>query len=279
VLWLLAGLVAAFAVGRVLADRPGVVSRIVAATVAGAVALTWPGILHAGGAPTGYGNANATLTSLGAIGALGAARAATNDEEGWRWVGLATALVVVTFLTGSVAGSASLLLALALVAVSTFYRWPGFAIGGGMIIVVAALGLTSAIALGGDPGGMGERSELRGDLWAAAADLIQEAPLWGVGPGEFAARNPVSDDSDLRQAHNGYLQAGAEFGATGLSLVLALGAWLWALLWRLRSSGRVAQFGGAALLVVALQGTVDWIWHVPAVLVVLAVMLGEASVG
>lgn len=277
VLLLLFGLVVATAVGRVLAVRRGLVPRLLATSIAGAIILTWPGLLSAGGAPTGYANANATLASLGVIAALAAARTARQAADGRAWIALGIVLALFTASTGSVAGVLSLVLALGLLGLSAVTRWPAFVIVGGLIAVSVTIGVTTTIALGDDPVGLAARSDVRGELWAAAADFVDEAPGWGIGAGEFAEQNPVSDDADLRWAHHGYLQAAAEYGIVGFLLVLALAGWVWARLWnRSFSHPAEAVLGGAGLLIVGLHAAVDYVWHVPAVMLVLAVLVGNS---
>lgn len=266
-LWLLAGLVVAAVTGRALALRVGLVSRMVASGIAGAVVLTWPGVLQAGGAPTGYANSNATLTALGVVAALDAARSGRSAPERRAWLGMAVLLVAFTVATGSVAGMLVLGAALSLLALSALARWPGFAVVGSLIAVSLTLAVTSVIALGDDPVGLGDRAGVRAELWAAAAELVDEEPVRGIGPGEFADRTPVSEDADLRWAHHEYLQVGAELGAVGLGLVLAVAAYVWGRLWWLSGSHpSAAAVGGAALAIIGLHATVDHVWHEPSVL-------------
>lgn len=278
VLLLLAGLVLATAVGRVLAARPGVVPKVVAVGVAGSLVLTWPGVLSAGGAPLGYANANATLSSLGLIAALAAAR--TEHDVGARrgWIGLAMLLGALTVATGSVAGVLALLVALGLLGLSAATSWAGFAVVGGLAAVSLSLGVTTAVALGSDIGGLGERAEVRGELWAAAADFSRDEPAIGIGPGQFAERNPVSTDADLRWAHHGYLQVAAELGLVGLVLVAALAGWVWAVLWVAAADQPAsASLAAAAVAVVGLHGTVDYVWHLSPVLAVCCALFGSGA--
>lgn len=278
VLWLLAGMVAAYVAGRMLGRRPGFIERTIAVAVAGAVAITWPGILHAGGAPTGYGNANATLSSLGVLAAMGAALHGGRRADRRCWIVVAAALTVTTLLTASLAGTASLLVALALVGLSVATRSPGFSVMGGLIAVVLVLAVTTAVAFDVDPLGFGQRAGVRAELWTAAADLVDEEPVRGIGPGQFAEHSQVSSDADLRWAHHGYLQAAAEYGLVGLLLVLALAGWAWVGVWRAAGEGcRDAAVVGGSLAIIGLHATVDYVWHVPTLMVLLAVLLGEGT--
>lgn len=274
VLLLLAGLVAATAVARGLARWPGLAHRLVATGIAGSIAFTWPGLLNAGGAPTGYSNANATLASLGVIASLSSAQSRTDPTARRAWGGLASFLLMCVVLTGSVAGALALGLALGLLGLSAVARSADFSVVGGFIAVFLGMVLTTAIALGGNLLGLRERVAVRGELWAAAVDLVEDAPIEGIGHGEFALRNPVSDDPDLRWAHHEYLQAAAEYGMPGFLLVTAVAGVVWA---RLRAASKrhpaSASFGAAATTAVGLHASVDHVWHAPAVLLVLAILV------
>lgn len=278
VLWLLAGSVVSFAVGRSLSPHAAVALPVVAVAITGSVALTWPGILQSGGAPTGYANANATLTAIGVIAAIGAALHADRPLDRRTWIGLGCVLVVATVLTGSVAGVASLLVALVLLGLSLATRWPAFAVAGGLIAVSLALGTTTAIALGGDPAGLGDRAGVRGELWSAAADIARDDPVDGIGPSEFADANPVSRDADLRWAHHGFLQVAAELGFVGLGGVLAIIAWVGGRSWSLAERRPVsAALAASVMAVVGFHGVVDYTWHTPTVVLVASLLLGVTT--
>lgn len=278
VLLLLFGLVISTAVGRVLSRRPGLVSRLVALGVVGALVLTWPGVLAAGGAPLGYANGNATLSALGLIAALGAARAELEVATRRSWIGLAALLGALTVATGSVAGVLALAAALALLGLSAVTRWAGFAVAGGLVAVSLTVGVTTAVALGSDVGGIGGRVDVRGELWAAAADFARDEPVTGIGPGQFAAQNPVSADADLRWVHNEYLQVAAELGLVGLALLAGLVGWAWATLWTTaRDQPATAAVAAAAVTVVGLHAAVDHVWHLPPVVLTGSLLLGAGT--
>lgn len=275
---LLAGLVIATTAGRMLAVRPGLVPRMVAVGVAGSIVLTWPGALSAGGAPLGYANGNATLASLGVVAAIAAARDEHDLAIRRGWMGLAGLLGAFTVATGSVAGIIALTVALGLLGLSAVTRWAGFAVVGGLIAVSLTVGVTTAVALGSDLGGLGHRADTRGELWAAAADFVSEEPLRGIGHGQFAEQNPVSADADLRWAHHGYLQVAAEQGLVGLFLVTALAGWVWATLWTASAPRPVsASLAAVAATVVGLHAAVDYVWHLPPVLLVTGALLGAGT--
>lgn len=279
VLLLLAGLVLATATGRVLGSRrPGLVPKVVAVGIAGSIVFTWPGVLQAGGAPLGYANGNATLASLGLIAALDAARYESDVALCRDWLGLGGLLGMCTVATGSVAGVLALAVALGLLGLSAVTRWAGFAVIGGLIAVSLTVGVTIAVALGSDIGGLEERAELRGELWAAAAGFADDEPLRGIGPGKFAERNMVSADADRRWAHHGYLQVAAEHGLAGLVLVAALAGWVWATLWTAALHRPApASLAAAAATVVGLHASVDYVWHLPPVLLMTFTLLGTGT--
>lgn len=279
IVWLLVGCATAFATGRWLTERePLVVHRIVALGVAGAVVVTLPGVLQAGGAPLGYANANATLVSLAVLAALGVTVTEQEPRVRTAWLVVTSGLAAAEVATGSVAGILCLVVGVGLLTASALTRRPLAVLLGGAVVVMIVLGATVAIAHGADLASLGERAATRGQLWEAAAELTAEHPHRGVGPGGFEARNLVSHDADLRWAHHGYLQVSAEAGLVGLALVLALLGWAYARLGlaAIRNPHRAA-LGAAALTVVALHATVDHVLHHPVLVLTLALLVGSST--
>lgn len=277
ILWLLAGLTASVAIGRRVARATDLLPGAVAAATAGAIAITYPGLMRAAGAPTGYANANATLAAVGAIAAASAAQRAVPGPARQGWTALTAALAVATVATGSVAGTLVLAVAAVLLAGAAVTRWPATTIAGGAIAVSLALGITVSAAVDDDPW-LASSDVVRVELWSGAAEVAKEQPWRGHGGGAFADRNPVTDDTDLRWAHHEYLELAVELGGVGLLLAIAVG--IWAHL-RLTVAARrrpaPATLAAAALTVVALHGTVDHVWHAPAVLLLVALLLGDAT--
>jgi putative inorganic carbon (hco3(-)) transporter len=268
---LLVGLAGAVALGRHLTAWPGLVPKAVAAAIAGAFALTYPGLLGGGGAPTGYANTNATLAAVGAVSAVAAARQVPPGPDRQAWTGLAVGLAAVVLLTRSTAGGIVLLLVGALLISGLRSRWPPIAAVGGAIAVSLALGITTAMAVD-DTFPLASSDLVRVELWSAAVDLAQEEPIRGLGAGAFEDRNPVTRDADLRWVHHEYLEIAVELGGVGLLLVVVLGL---ATLLRLAAAGRGGLVGSAALTIVALHGVVDHIWHAPVVLLMAALLVGD----
>jgi O-antigen ligase len=153
-------------------------------------------------------------------------------------------------------------------------------------LFVAALAVTvalGAIRLGTGTGPLdrlvqGTISEGRPQLWHEALSITAARPLVGVGPGAFAVTSPTAaSDLDLRWAHNEYLQAGAESGVLGYLLATGIFLWGFAALW-MGSPGRIGALGAAALALLGIHASVDYVLHFPAVAVAGAALLG-ASVG
>ncbi len=276
---LLLGAVALAATSRRLAARqPMLVPGVVAIAVAGTNVLGFPSLLHAGGAPTGYANSNASLAALGAVAASAAAAVSPTTRLRQVWVGLALLLAVAVGATGSLAASLALALVALLALGSVVTGQVALAVVGGMVAVSLALGVTVAIAAGGDPVGLGERSGLRAELWERAIGVVHDQPARGIGPGSYVRHLPAGLDTDLRWAHHGYLQQAAEQGLVGLVLLLALVGWIYGRLWHGRSRGRARTLAGAAAVtIVALQMSVDHVLHDAAVPLTLAVLVGWAT--
>ena len=111
-------------------------------------------------------------------------------------------------------------------------------------------------------------------LWHDAIEMTAREPLLGVGAGGFAASRSVArTDPDLRWAHHEYLQAGAEMGLPGYVFVVALVAWGFVTLW-LTAAGPVSAVAAAGLGVVSTHASLDYVFHFPAVLAAVAVVVG-----
>lgn len=273
---LLVALVLAAVAGRVLADRRLPVAGPVAGGVLASFALTFPGLLGAAGAPTGYANSNATLAAVAALAAVASARAAGPGPGRQAWALAVAALAVVTAATGSVAGTAALAVGAGLLAVGARPHRARAVPLAGLVLVLATVGVTAAVAAGGATD-VRAGDEVRSDLWVAAAELAREDPVRGLGVGAFEQRNPVTDDPDLRWVHHEYLEVAVEAGAPGLLLVLTLAAWTAARLWSASTQCPLLASAAAAATVVGLHGAVDHVWHRPAPLVLAAVLVGAGT--
>ncbi len=298
---LLGGAVAAGLVGRAAASTwgQGPTLALASSSVAAAIVLSWPGATRAGGAPTGYANATATLAGLGVVAALVAARQAVRSHRARPVIRLrllAGATCAVGLLaTRSAAGVALTVVAVVLVVAPRPRSPRRRAVLGGLVAVawLGALGTTAVLAL--DEGGTGDGGtgddgrgavladvddalEGRPALWAEAVRQLRAEPLRGVGVGGYASASRVSADPDLRWAHHEVLEVAAEQGAPGLVALVGLLGGVLAVAVAADAASRAP--GNPAVAVVALvagHGLVDHVWHAPAVVLVAAAVLGTLS--
>lgn len=75
------------------------------------------------------------------------------------------------------------------------------------------------------------------DAWEAGAKMMAANPLTGVGPGAFLRAFPDFSDKYPLQAHNTFVQFGAEFGPLALVAIAVLLASCIFSLWRIRPKG------------------------------------------
>ena len=155
------------------------------------------------------------------------------------------------------------------------------AVSGGVFVAILVL----TVALGALGPGAGEGSigravvrgtitQVRVALWRDALVLMKEEPVLGVGPGRFASESPTaSSDEDLRWAHNEFLQTGAETGLLGFALTVSIFLWGFAALW-LGPPGPLAALAAAALALLGIHASVDYVLHFPAVALAGAAVVG-----
>jgi O-antigen ligase len=103
----------------------------------------------------------------------------------------------------------------------------------------------------------------------------------GVGPGHFLLHYQAGDGRGpllARYAHNEYVQTLAVLGVVGLAVLLAAGAGTAAALRRARRGPSDLRWAGvvAGLSAFAVHSSLDFLWHVPALPLVAAVLLGSA---
>jgi O-antigen ligase len=248
--------------------------RLPAAVVVGvgALALTIgiATLFLAGGGPLGYANANATLFGLAA---LGAALMVTRVDRRHRVP--ATSFAVVFAAAVAITGSAAAMAALA-AAVGVALVARGWAAPLAMAVLVAAIGLTAVLTLRDEA--PPARIETRVELWREAHELLAAHPARGLGPGTFATASAAPRDADLRWAHNEYLEMGAEEGAIGLALLLALLGW--AMLRCSATSGPDSgrAIGVASVLFVGLHASVDHVLQFWPITATTAFLVGATSV-
>ena len=157
----------------------------------------------------------------------------------------------------------------------------------------AAIGLSRSPSSSGSagPAGWNERisisSPSRGQETRAALALVRAHLLTGTGPGQATFLWSTPDRHLLvdSYAHDEYLQLAAEVGLIGVSLLLLL---LVAITRRVLSGRSVIDdpvdshcwmwAGGATSLVyLAVHSGFDFLWHVPVVVLVAAILLGLCS--
>jgi hypothetical protein len=161
-------------------------------------------------------------------------------------------------------------------------RWPAVAL---LLAGALAAGLALVVPGGSGAGGavrtvaearLNLASPDRGGALRAALRVIAEHPLTGAGPGgaDLRWKEPAGGTHFFAYAHNEYVQIAAELGLVGLALLALLLLTVARLLWSARATApSSAAWAGvvAATAAFAVHSGFDFVWHLPAV--VLAVML------
>lgn len=140
-------------------------------------------------------------------------------------------------------------------------------------------------------------ADVRGRIWSSAMTQHADAPLWGAGSRMFYAgsiqfrdEHMANWEGDALFAHNEYLQMLADYGWAGLALIVVLiTTHLWNgilfVKWFARSKfPRTGRLGSvtlslvlgslAALTATMVHALVEFHWHIPAVILTGAVLLG-----
>lgn len=165
-------------------------------------------------------------------------------------------------------------------------RWPALVLLGG-VLVAGAIGL---LATGGGAGRAAQTvAEARVNLASpdrtgalhAALRLVAQHPLTGTGPGHAYLRWKGQGHGTqlFVYAHNEYLQVAAELGLVGLVLLAVLLVAIAGLLWHTRATGRAgATWAGAvaAAAAFATHSGFDFVWHLPAVVLTVTLLVGAA---
>lgn len=263
----------AWNVGALLAWlRPILPGLALAATVGALFVAGYPAALDkADSPPLGYENANVALIAAATVGLLAAARAAPKAARVWLYAGAVTTPFVTHYI-GSRAGTITCVL---LLAVWPLTRWATRRFwqltSGGVLVagVLLVIGLAATYDSQADPSFMDDTlTEERVVLWSDALDQVQDHPVLGVGPGNFALLSPLArSDADLAWAHSAPMQVLAELGVVGFVLLAALVAWM---IWRL---GRAS----VVLTVLALQPMIDYVLDFTLVVAAIAFILGTLS--
>lgn len=122
-------------------------------------------------------------------------------------------------------------------------------------------------------------TQRRLDLWHDAVQILADKPF-GVGPGRFASMSPTAlGDRDAQQAHQEFLERGAELGWIGLALMVAIFAWAFVRLWRTPGADAVTALAAVALAGVGIHASIDYVLHAPAIPLAVAALLGTGITG
>lgn len=266
-----------------------VIARRVALPRSVPLALAATGLLAGLGATMSRAGAFAVAVGLVVLAGLRGPRATVRAALG----PFAGALVALVCLVPSMPAArppqpalalAGLCAGLALAAVvARLRRWPAVALlGGAMAVGVAAL-----LATGGVGGAAQTVAEARVNLASpdrtgalhAALGVVAEHPLTGAGPGHADLRWKGQDNGTqlFAYAHNEYAQVTAELGLVGLVLVAVLLVALGRLLWSARATqpaGTAWAGAVAAAAAFAVHSGFDFVWHLPAVVLTVTLLVG-----
>jgi O-Antigen ligase len=170
---------------------------------------------------------------------------------------------------------------LALAAMVARPRWLALVLTGGLLVAAVA----GVVASGGgvDAGQTVVQARVnlaspdRTGALHAALGLVAQHPLTGTGPGQADLRWKGHDHGSQLYAyvHNEYLQVAAQLGLVGLLVVLLVA--ITRTLWRARPTGQAsATWAGvvAAAAAFAVHSGFDFVWHLPAIVLTVALLVG-----
>jgi putative inorganic carbon (HCO3(-)) transporter len=174
---------------------------------------------------------------------------------GWvvkrRWIRYALWLVVpfvwhAVFLTGSRGGLLALGASMVVMTVRMKRRLLGLVLMGAFVLAYAfqAGDTMWSRAATIDDYSEDESASGRIEAWIAGARMMAGNPLTGVGPGAFVRAFGAYSDAAPRQAHNTYVQFGAEFGPLALLVFTVLLISCAVRLWCSRSTSESNPAGG-----------------------------------
>jgi O-antigen ligase len=124
----------------------------------------------------------------------------------------------------------------------------------------------------------------RVDAMRAASRLVAASPLVGSGPGQ--ARTEWIDPDGvvvvLRYVHNEYLQVAADLGLVGAALLVLFLFGVGRIIWSARGSGPTPTLWAgvvAGVAALAAHSTLDFVWHLAAIPLIAAALIGIATSG
>jgi hypothetical protein len=165
-------------------------------------------------------------------------------------------------------------------------RWSTLALLGGVFLVAVVAGL---LASGGGVGGAAQTvAEARVNLASpdrtgalhAAFRLVAQHPLTGAGPRQTDLRWKGHDHGIqlYTYVHNEYVQITAELGLVGLVLLAILLVAVACMLWRARPASRATTTTWAGVVAAAAAFAVhsgfDFVWHLPAIVLTMTLLVG-----
>jgi hypothetical protein len=174
-----------------------------------------------------------------------------------------------------------------LLAAAALARWRPAPRGLLLLLAGFPVGVLLLARLGAVDPALGEVAQMRAnassparvDATEAAARIVSEHPLVGVGPGDGWVRwsSEGGTTQTMQYVHDEYLQVLVELGVLGLALLLGLLVGGGLLARRAIRRDRVSPLPAAvaaALAAAALHGAFDFVWHLPVVPLVLGVLIG-----
>jgi O-antigen ligase len=229
-------------------------------------------------APIGYANALAALSVLGAIASVSLAVVASTTRARLAWLSLLIILCPTIVLTRSL--GATLAAGVAAAAALGLWAHPMLRRRARGAVFAACVLLAGAVIAAG--AFLGQRND-RITYWRVAARDLESHVAVGSGAGTYAAywsRHPQRAYFAPLHAHSLYLETGAELGAVGLALLLAM---LALPLSSIGSRDPIRVGAACGFLAFVLHAGVDWDWDVPVVtaaaLYLASVVVGESRAG
>lgn len=159
-------------------------------------------------------------------------------------------------------------------------RPAGVAVGGVVLLMLVLGGIVVRGAIGTISGArLTVADPERSASFQAAVEVFKHHPVLGAGPSlpSLTLRSQAGS-SVYRYAHNEYLQVLAELGLIGGLLLIGLLALLLRRLLRaLRNGGALAAGALAATTALTVHAGFDFVWHIPAIPLLAAALIGLAS--